>query len=113
MKLTHSELLKSINGLTDNTNKLDSQDYSSLNDVLEKVLSSQHEDKTVSLMSINEKELRIDIREMIARCFTHAKHVMGKSVENATIEDMPNINLKHIHEMHQSLKRDKIICIVK
>ena len=41
------------------------------------------------------------------------KHAVGNSVENATIEDRPNKNLMHIHEMHQSLTRDKMTHITK
>ena len=50
---------------------------------------------------------------MIARHLTHEKHVVGKSVENVTIENMLNNNLRHTHEMHQSLMKDKIIHIMK
>ena len=81
--------------------------------MLEKVLSDYYEHKIVSMTSINKKDFHNDIREMIVRCLTHVKHVVGKSVENETIEDMPNNNLRHIHEMHQSLTRDKIIHITK
>ena len=50
---------------------------------------------------------------MIIRHLTHVKHLAGKSIENETIEHMPNNNLMHAHATHQSLTRDKIIHILK
>ena len=81
--------------------------------MFEKVLNNCYEDKTVSLKSINKKDFCVGVHKMIARYLAHLKHVVGKSIENETIEDMPNNNLRHIHEMNQSLTRDKIIHIME
>ena len=96
-----------------NTHKLDSQDFSSMNDVLEKKIMCYYEVKTVSLTSISKKGFCIDTRKMIARHLTHVKLAVGKNVKNATIEEILNNNLRHIHAMYQFLTRDEMTHIVK
>ena len=64
-------------------------------------------------MSVNEKDVHIFTCKVIERCLTHVSQVVGKSVDSATIEGMPNNNLRRAHETCQALKRDKTIRIVK